>query len=40
MDNPNQNRNQKRNGNGNGNKPGRNNQLILLLGVAAVVTLL
>ena len=40
MDNPNQNRNQKRNGNGNGNKPGRHNQLILLLVVAAVVTLL
>ena len=38
MNNPNQNRNQK--GNGNGNKPGKNNQMILLLVVAAVVTLL
>ena len=38
MNNPNQNRNQK--GNGNGNKPGKNNQMILLLVIAAVVTLL
>ncbi len=38
MNNPNQNRNQK--GNGNGNKPGKNNQMVLLLVIAAVVTLL
>ena len=40
MDNPNQNRNRRGNGNGNGNKPGRNNQMVLLLVIAAVVTLL
>ena len=36
----NQNRNRRGNGNGNGNKPGKNNQVVLLLVIAAVVTLL